>query len=446
MQTKVARPVKTYSSENEWTKEHWCNFATAVLGVWLVLTAVSSNLQSQALFLSDIACGATLLILGLVSNKFPLARWLTAITGTWLLFAPLVFWAPTSVSYTNDTLTGTLAILLSFVFAGAPGQKPEDSDAEIPRGWSYNPSAWSQRIPLIALALVGFALARYMAAYQLGHTDSSWDPFFGESTERVLKSEVSKAFPVSDAGLGALSYIIDALAGVVGGVRRWRTMPWMVLLFGLLVVPPGVVSIVLVIMQPLGVGAWCSLCLLASLAMLVMVPMTVDEVIATVQYLRQAKRAGLPFWKTLIGGGPELPLKSAPASLTVVQDAPALSGNTRFQPLSLPFGIVVAALLGAWMMLSPVFFTANALALVGIYVISALVITCSFIAFAEVCRSVRWFNVLLGAALVLSPFVIVGYSQSAVINSVICGVFIAVLSVRKGRIREAYAGWNQYIV
>lgn len=448
MQTKAAHSLQARTSEHQWAREHWCNFGTVLLGMWLIATAVSSNYQSVLLERSDLICGALLLAFGLISNKVPALRWLSAITGTWLLFAPLIFWAPTSVSYTNDTLVGTLAIILSFAIPGVPGTNNDtESGAESPRGWSYNPSSWSQRIPLIALALIGFFLARYMAAYQLGHVDSSWDPFLGDSTERVLKSEVSKAFPVSDAGLGAASYIIDAIAGLIGGIRRWRTMPWMVLLFGLLVIPPGIVSIILVVLQPIGVGAWCSLCLLASIVMLIMVPMTVDEVIATVQYLRQAKRAGLPFWRTLFAGGPELQKSKQQPVLAVVNDsAPHVGSATSPSSISIPAGIGLAAIVGAWLMLSPVFLKTTSTALLDIYIISALAITFSFIAFAEVCRSVRLLNILLGIALIVSPFIMTGFSQPSTINAIVCGIALSILSLRKGRIRESYANWNQFII
>jgi apolipoprotein N-acyltransferase len=53
--------------------------------------------------------------------------------------------------------------------------------------------------------------------------------------------------------------MLEPLSGFMGG--RNRTMPWMVVMFGVLVVPLGVVSIVLVILQPLALGAWCTLCL-----------------------------------------------------------------------------------------------------------------------------------------------------------------------------------------
>ena len=40
--------------------------------------------------------------------------------------------------------------------------------------------------------------------------------------------------PITDGFLGFLGYVFDALFGLIGGVLRWRTMPWVVILFGLL--------------------------------------------------------------------------------------------------------------------------------------------------------------------------------------------------------------------
>lgn len=83
-------------------------------------------------------------------------------------------------------------------------------------------------------------VSRYLGAYQLGHIDGLWEPFFGagltpagNGSEAVVKSWGSKGFPIADAGLGAVAYALDILAGAIGDRRRWRTMPWMVLLFGL---------------------------------------------------------------------------------------------------------------------------------------------------------------------------------------------------------------------
>ena len=111
-----------------------------------------------------------------------------------------------------------------------------------PTGWTYSPSSWLQRLPIIALGFFGFLIARYLAAYQLGQIASIWEPFFPggsgkNGTEFIITSDVSRAWPIADAGLGATSYLIEALMGAMGSAARWRMMPWMVTFFFILVVP-----------------------------------------------------------------------------------------------------------------------------------------------------------------------------------------------------------------
>jgi hypothetical protein len=101
----------------------------------------------------------------------------------------------------------------------------------IPPGWTYNPSSWHERAPMIGLAFIGLLASRYLAAFQLGYITTVWDPFFGHGTVNVLHSDVSKAFPISDAGLGAAAYTFEMLMGWMGGKERWRSMPWMVTFF-----------------------------------------------------------------------------------------------------------------------------------------------------------------------------------------------------------------------
>ena len=150
---------------------------------------------------------------------------------------------------------------------------------------------------------VGFFLSRQMTAFQLNHIASLADPFFGLGTQRVLTSDVSRAFPIPGAGLDAVAYMIEFLMGFMGDQARWQTMPWMVTFFGILVVPLGIVSVTLIILQPVAVGAWCTPCLIAAAAMLVMIPLTLDEVVATLQFLVQARREGQPLWQTFWMGG-----------------------------------------------------------------------------------------------------------------------------------------------
>lgn len=109
--------------------------------------------------------------------------------------------------------------------------------------------------------MFGFGIATYLALYQWGVLGDVWEPFFGEGSVVVLGSSISRFLPFPDAALGALGYLMDAVTGVVGGRERWRTMPWLVVVFGLAVGPLGAVSVLLVILQPVVLDAWCTLCL-----------------------------------------------------------------------------------------------------------------------------------------------------------------------------------------
>ena len=73
--------------------------------------------------------------------------------------------------------------------------------------------------------------------------------------------------------------------GIMGGRSRWRTMPWMVVLFGIAVVPLGVISIYFIIIQPIVIGTYCTLCLITALGMLIMIPFSLDELVAMGQFL-----------------------------------------------------------------------------------------------------------------------------------------------------------------
>jgi len=117
---------------------------------------------------------------------------------------------------------------------------------DIPPEWGYNPASWLQRVPIVALALFGFLIARYMTAYQMGHIDGVWEPFFAgtdpasgmNGTETIITSPTSKAWPVPDAGLGAVVYALEIVMTFMGGRDagapcpgwswRWRSSscPW----------------------------------------------------------------------------------------------------------------------------------------------------------------------------------------------------------------------------
>lgn len=298
---------------------------------------------------------------------------------------------------------------------------------------------------MIALAFVGMLCSRYLAAYQLGYIKTVWDPFFGGGTARVLTSEVSKMFPISDAGLGAAAYTIEMLMGWMGGKDRWRTMPWMVTFFFILVVPLGIVSIMLVMLQPLAVGAWCTICLFTALVMLFRIPVAVDEVIAMGQFLRASKRAGRSLWRTFWVGGTigepnedkRTPQYGAPAPRMI---APVFWGVTT------PWNLIASALMGIWLMFAPAVFGSTRAVANNNHLVGALVTTVAVITIAEAIRASRFVNVLLGLWIALAPWLLSGAKPGERWNALIGGTLLIVLSLRRGHIRERYAAWDRFIV
>lgn len=430
----------------------WTNFAVISLGVWLISSPFTFGYAGRAMIWSDVLSGALLILfstLALWSRFDFVGRWSVSFVGAWLQFAPLVFWAPTAVAYLNDTLVGVIAIVLSILVPMMPGMahhmEMKKPGPFIPPGWTYNPSSWHQRAPMIGLAFTGWLASRYLAAFQLGYIDTVWDPFFVHGTVNVLRSDVSKAFPISDAGLGAAAYTIEMLMGWMGGKERWRSMPWMVTFFFILVVPLGIVSIVLVILQPVMVGSWCSICLFTALVMLLMIPFAVDEVVAMAQFLKRSVREGKPLWRTFWVGGTLSEVNSDQRTPKYGAPVSKLGGPMAWG-LTAPWNLVASAALGIWLMFSPAVFGTQAGAANSDHVVGALIAAVAVIVMAEVVRAGRFLNVLLGAWIIAAPWLLSGGGTVAQWNDVLAGAAVIILSLRRGSVRERYADWDSFIV
>lgn len=171
----------------------------------------------------------------------------------------------------------------------------------IPPGWDYNPAEWSQRIPIVILAVVGVFIAGYLSLYQFELIDTVWEPFFGDGSITILNSKVSHVLPIPDAALGAFGYLVDAVTGIIGGTGRWKKMPWIVIVFGLAVGPLGFVSVMLVVFQPVLFSAWCTLCLCSAVISIAMIGPAMDEMLASLQFMQRAKRSEASTWKAFWG-------------------------------------------------------------------------------------------------------------------------------------------------
>lgn len=421
MDAPLYRDLSLINSERE--KIQWLALVSVIFaGIWMLFTPFSfTHGSSQLEIISESMSGIFLIIFGALSLVPTLRwlRWINATIGVWLMFSPLAFSSPEASSYVNDTLVGFIVTVLSVY---TPSPIKDQNKFGIPSGWTYNPSTAGQRLPIMFLGYLGFIFSRYLASYQLGHIPEVWDPFFGDGTARVLTSDVSKAFPVSDAGLGAFTYLLDVVAATIGGRYRWRTMPWTVILFGFMIVPAGATSIVLIMLQPISVGAWCSACLLTAFIMLLMVPPAIDEVVASAQFLYNEKQKGRSFWKTFWLGNHEEIEEVMPA----VERPKGSTGH-----------LVVLSLIGAWLMFAPALLNFAPDASNSVYIIAALVMTFSIIAFSEVARISRFLNIPIGVWLLGMVF-LENSSPEVQLNGIVCGVLIILLSIPRGRKQEKF--------
>ena len=400
---------------------------------------------------SDVISGSLIVVFSLQSispkRRSSWAQWANATTGFWLLLAPLVFWVPIPAAYNNDTLVGALVIAFSVLVPMMPGMSMAGmmGKPDIPPGWNHCPASWLQRLPIAAMGVVGFLIPRYLTAYQLGYIDLAWDPFFTPGTVAVITSNASKAWPVPDAGLGSIAYMSEILMAVMGDKRRWRTMPWMVMMFGILVVPLGGVSIFFIIIQPVIIGTWCTLCLVAALAMVVMIPYSLDELVAMGQFLVDAKRRGKPLWRVFwmgdaMEGGSQDPSKEFRGSYGEMF-AEMVGGTI------LPWTLVVSTALGIWLMFTRLSFDTSGTMANSDHLIGALVFTFSVMAMAEVARPVRFINIGFGAWLLAAPWLVGGVSSNlAVWNSILTGVLLIALALPRGAIKNSYGPWDRCLV
>lgn len=185
-------------------------------------------------------------------------------------------------------------------------QKAEQSRAVAP--WNYNPSAWSQRVPVCILAFFATLVASHLAAFQWGLIDYVWDPVFGGQSAKVIGSDIAKKMDawigVPDAALGAIAYLGDAIFGLAGSTRRWQDRPWIVILFGIDVIPLGIVSVILVLIQTFVLGEWCFLCLITATISIALIYLAYDEVYSSLLYLWKVWRTSgskREVWITLCG-------------------------------------------------------------------------------------------------------------------------------------------------
>ncbi len=462
----------------------WPYYLSMMLGFWLLISPftlgymsdfapdtnqlrvmterglASFELRNLLMSWSDVISGILVIIFSVLSadawRRNPWAQWANAFVGLWLMFAPLVFWTPLPEAYANGTLVGGLVIALAVLIPMMPGMSMAGmmGKPDVPPGWAYTPASWLQRMPIAVLALIGFLIARILGAYQLGHIDTVWEPFFAGSgdmkgvmngTATIITSDMSKAWPIADGALGGIVYMLELVMVWMGGKTRWRTMPWMVLALAILVLPLGVVSIYFVIIQPIAIGTWCTLCLIAALAMAVMIPYALNEFVAMGQFLVWSRKQGKPFWRTFwegdaMDGGSADTAKGLAAS-------PGEQWTQATRGVTYPWTLLLSIAIGVWLTFTRLAFDSSGAMANSDHMVGLLVLTFTIIALAEVGRATRFINIPFGIWLIAAPWLLDGIaSPLAIWNGVICGILLIVLAIPRGTIRNSYAGWDRYIV
>ena len=221
-------------------------------------------------------------------------------------------------------------------------------------------------------------------------------------------------------------------------------MPWMVTFFVILVAPLGVVSIYFIVIQPIFIGTWCTLCLIAALAMLIMIPYAIDELFAMGQFLLWSKRQGKPFWRIFFKGG------AMPGGSEMKNDtlkSPGAAVKDMNSGMTYPWTLQASIVIGVVLMFTRLLFGTTGAMADSDHLIGSLIITNTVIALAEVVRPMRFLNIFFGFWLIIAPWILSGASFWASFWSVVFGFTIIALSLPRGkRSKEHYAAWDKYIV
>ena len=226
-------------------------------------------------------------------------------------------------------------------------------------------------------------------------------------------------------------------------------MPWLVVLFGLMIAPLGITSIVFVIIQPIVIGTWSIVALIGAAAILVQIPYSLDELIATLQFVRRRMQAGRNGLTVFFRGDTDTMPADSSATPTVVDEfnqRPAVVlRNMMAGGVNLPWNLGLAALIGLALLFTRLWPGVDGNLAHAHHLIGSLVLTVVSIAAAEVARPARWLNLVLGAALIASPFLFAG-DMTALLLSVVAGAALMALSIRRGPVRSHYGSWDQMIV
>ena len=217
-------------------------------------------------------------------------------------------------------------------------------------------------------------------------------------------------------------------------------------MFGLMIAPLGIISIAFIIIQPIVIGTWSTIALIGAAAVLVQIPYSLDELLATLQFFRGRIKAGRNWLRVLLfGDTDEMPESGAaqPVEDEFDRSLGAVLRSAVIGGVNLPWNLALSAMIGLSLMFTRLTLGTEGNMANADHVIGALVLTVISVAAAEVARPARYLNVLLGGVLFITPF---AYEANLIgtLASIAAGTALIVLSFRHGEIRERYGDWNPF--
>ena len=160
----------------------------------------------------------------------------------------------------------------------------------------------------------------------------------------------------------------------------------------------------------------------------------------------RARKAGEPFWRTFWMGGPALSANQTPDP-DLDRSFGEFMKDFVFGGVTFPWTLVASTLLGVLLMTTPLVFGTEPPAYFSDHVVGCLVVMVAVTAMAEVVRPIRFLNVVLGAWIASSPFLLEGGAGAATIAHVAIGLALIGFSLPRGtRSDEHYGGWDRAIV
>jgi hypothetical protein len=178
--------------------------------------------------------------------------------------------------------------------------------------------------------------------------------------------------------------------------------------------------------------------------MLLQIPYSFDEILATLQFLKDRRQKGKSLWHVLWHGDT---MEGGKADHSAQFDAPAIDVLREIMHTGVRFTWTMQAsvAIGITLMFTRALFDTTGPAANSDHVIGSLVITFSIMALSEVGRPLRFINILFGGWLIAAPWLLTGYSGLAGAADVMAGVLLILLALPLGPVHSHYGRWDRWV-